>query len=489
MITFLVCLALLVTAYFTYGRYLERLVGIDPAARTPCSRLYDGVDYVPLPRWRIFLIQLLNIAGLGPIFGAVLGAAYGPVAFLWITFGGIFMGAAHDFIAGVISLRHDGASLPETAGVYLGGGMKIVMRLFSAGLMILVGAVFLSQPASLVAARLDVPSLEGIAFGGFSWLLLIVLGVILVYYIVATLLPVDKIIGRIYPVFGCALLFMALGILAVLLFSGKYTIPEFTSLENCIADPERFPLLPMLFTTIACGAISGFHAPQSPLLARCLRSERQARPVFYGAMISESIIALIWAAIAMAFWNGASGLNAAIAEYGGQAAVMVDVIARTTLGEVLAGLVIFGVVACAITSGDTAFRSARLIVADFMGLEQRSLRKRIYISIPLFAAGLVIIFCLPFEAMWSYFAWMNQTLAMVTLWMITAYLNKRGRNRWVGLLPALVMTYVCMSYVFISPLMCGMRDRAAAYLLGGALTLAILITMIFKMRRDAKSIS
>ena len=278
MITFLVCLALLVTAYFTYGRYLERLVGIDPAARTPCSRLYDGVDYVPLPRWRIFLIQLLNIAGLGPIFGAVLGAAYGPVAFLWITFGGIFMGAAHDFIAGVISLRHDGASLPETAGVYLGGGMKIVMRLFSAGLMILVGAVFLSQPASLVAARLDVPSLEGIAFGGFSWLLLIVLGVILVYYIAATLLPVDKIIGRIYPVFGFALLFMAVGILVVLLFGGEYTIPEFTSFENCIADAKAFPIVPMLFTTIACGAISGFHATQSPLMARCMRNERESRP-------------------------------------------------------------------------------------------------------------------------------------------------------------------------------------------------------------------
>lgn len=378
MITFLVCLALLVTAYFTYGRYLERLVGIDPAARTPCSRLYDGVDYVPLPRWRIFLIQLLNIAGLGPIFGAVLGAAYGPVAFLWITFGGIFMGAAHDFIAGVISLRHDGASLPETAGVYLGGGMKIVMRLFSAGLMIFVGAVFLSQPASLVAARLDVPSLEGIAFGGFSWLLLIVLGVILVYYIAATLLPVDKIIGRIYPVFGFALLFMAVGILVVLLFGGEYTIPEFTSFENCIADAKAFPIVPMLFTTIACGAISGFHATQSPLMARCMRNERESRSVFYGAMISESIIALVWAAIAMAFWGDVAGLNGAIAEYGGQAAVMIDVIANKTLGPALAVFVIFGVVACAITSGDTAFRSARLIVADFMGVEQRTLRKRIY---------------------------------------------------------------------------------------------------------------
>ena len=376
------------------------------------------------------------------------------------------MGAAHDFIAGMISLRNNGASLPETVGTYLGNGVKQLMRVFSVRLMVLVGAVFLSQPASLIANRIDAPALSGIVFGDFSWLLLIVLGVILVYYIAATLLPVDKIIGRIYPVFGFALLFMAVGILVVLLFGGEYTIPEFTSFENCIADAKAFPIVPMLFTTIACGAISGFHATQSPLMARCMRNERESRSVFYGAMISESIIALVWAAIAMAFWGDVAGLNGAIAEYGGQAAVMIDVIANKTLGPALAVFVIFGVVACAITSGDTAFRSARLIVADFMGLEQRSLRKRIYISIPLFAAGLVIIFCLPFEAMWSYFAWMNQTLAMVTLWMITAYLNKRGRNRWVGLLPALVMTYVCMSYVFISPLMCGMRDRAAAYLLG-----------------------
>ena len=300
----------------------------------------------------------------------------------------------------------------------------------------------------------------------------------------------DRIIGRIYPVFGCALLFMALGILAVLLFSGKYTIPEFTSFRNQIADAARFPIVPMLFTTIACGAISGFHATQSPLMARCLGSERQARPVFYGAMISESIIALIWAAVAMAFWNGVGGLNAAIAEYGGQAAVMVDAIARDTLGEVLAGFVIFGVVACAITSGDTAFRSARLIVADFMGVEQRTLRKRIYICIPLFALGLLIIFGLPFQTMWSYFAWMNQTLAAVTLWMIVAYLRHRGRAVWVGLIPALVMTYVCASYIFVSPLMLGMQNRTAAYLLGGGVTLAVLVAMIFKLKdNDAKGIS
>ena len=484
MITFLVCLTLLVGAYFVYGGYLEKLVKIDPAAETPCKRLYDGVDYVPLPRWRIFLIQLLNIAGLGPIFGAVLGAAYGPVAFLWITLGGIFMGAMHDFVAGVISLRHNGESLPETVGGYLGKGPKQFMRIFSVGLMVLVGAVFLSQPASLIVNRLDIPSLEGIAFGDFSWLMLIVLGVILLYYIAATLLPVDKIIGRIYPVFGLALLFMALGVLFVRLFSGRYTIPEFTSFRNCLADAKNFPIVPMLFTTIACGAISGFHATQSPLMARCMRNEKESRSVFYGAMISESIVALIWAAIGMAFWGGVEGLNAAIAQYNGQAAILIDIIARETLGPVLAGFVIFGVVACAITSGDTAFRSARLIVADFLGLEQRSLSKRIYICIPLFAVGLLIIFAMPFQVMWSYFAWMNQTLAAVTLWMIVAYFARQRRGLMVGLIPALIMTYVCASYIFVSPLMFGMQHRTAAYVLGGVVTLAILVAMIFKVRRD-----
>ena len=482
MISFIICLALLIGGYFVYGKVVENTFAPDDR-ETPAVRINDGVDYVVMPQWKLFLVQLLNIAGLGPIFGAMQGALWGPVVFLWITFGTIFAGGVHDYFSGMLSERNDGASISEVCGIYLGNVMKNVMRVFSVVLLVMVGTVFAVGPAGLIVTLLGNKGITGLLANPEFWL-----WIILLYYFIATFISIDKIIGRIYPVFGCALLFMALGILAVLLFSGKYTIPEFTSFRNQIADAARFPIVPMLFTTIACGAISGFHATQSPLMARCLGSERQARPVFYGAMISESIIALIWAAVAMAFWNGVGGLNAAIAEYGGQAAVMVDAIARDTLGEVLAGFVIFGVVACAITSGDTAFRSARLIVADFMGVEQRSLRKRICISVPLFAAGLVIIFCLPFQTMWSYFAWMNQTLAMVTLWMITAFLNRHGRNRWVGLIPATVMTYVCSSYVFVSPLMCGMRDRAAAYLLGGAVTLVLLIILIFKMRRDAKSL-
>ncbi len=483
MITFLVCLTLLVAAYFIYGRYLEHLVGVDSNAKTPCERLYDGVDYVPLPRWRIFLIQLLNIAGLGPIFGAVLGAAYGPVAFLWITLGGIFMGAMHDFISGVISLREDGASLPECVGRFLGKGPQLFMRIFSAGLMVLVGAVFISQPAALIANRIDAPVLDTIAFGSTSWLMIIILGVIIIYYILATLLPIDKIIGRFYPIFGFLLLFMAVAILFVLLFNRSYVIPELTSLENMIADSKNFPIVPMLFTTIACGAISGFHATQSPLMARCMRNERESRSVFYGAMISESIIALIWAAIAMAFWGGVEGLNGAIAEYKGSAAILVDMIAETTMGKTLATVVILGVVACAITSGDTAFRSARLIVADFLGYEQKTLRKRIYVCIPIFALGLLIIFALPFQTIWSYFAWMNQTLACITLWMIVAYLQTARKPIWVGLIPAIIMTYVCSAYIFVSPLMFGMENRLLAYVLGGNLTALILGAMAWKLRR------
>lgn len=488
MITFLICLALLVVAYFTYGRYLEGVCEIDAKNPVPSATHYDGVDYLPLPRWKIFLIQLLNIAGLGPIFGAVLGAAFGPVAFLWITLGGIFLGAMHDMISGVISVKQAGMSLPEIVGNLLGGGVKNFMRVFSVLLMVLVGAVFLSQPAALIDNSIDVPSLEAISVGRYTLMMVVILAVILIYYILATLLPVDKIIGKFYPIFGLALFIMAAGILWVLLTqSDRYVIPELTSLENMIADAKHMPIFPMLFTTIACGAISGFHATQSPLMARCLTNEKQCRSIFYGAMIAESIIALIWAAIGMAFWGGVQGLNEAIAANDGNAALLIDTIANQTLGHTVALLVIFGVIACAITSGDTAFRSARLIVADFMGLEQKSLRKRIYVSIPLFAMALVIILCLPFQTIWSYFAWANQLLAAVTLWTITAYLSRRNKPLWIGLLPALFMTYICSSYIFVSPLMFGMENRTLAYLLGGVLTLLVMAYMYPKIKPAACS--
>ena len=484
MITFLICLAALVASYFTYGKYLEKKCDINPANPVPSQTMYDGVDYIPMPRWKVFLIQLLNIAGLGPIFGALLGAAYGPVAFLWITLGGIFMGAMHDFIAGVISLKNNGQSLPEIIGKYLGGGTKNFMRVFSVLLMVLVGAVFMSQPAGLIASNVSMPSLEVVAFGDTTWELFIVLAVILVYYILATLLPIDKIIGRFYPVFGIALLVMALSILFILLTkSDTYSIPELTSLENQISDPGKFPIIPMLFTTIACGAISGFHATQSPMMARCMTNEKQSRSIFYGAMIAESIVALIWAAIGMAFWGGVKGLNAAIAEYKGSAAGMVDEITSTTLGPVVAAFVLVGVVGCAITSGDTAFRCARLIVSDMFGISQKSLKKRVLVSMPLFVAALFIIFALPFQTIWSYFAWCNQTLAVITLWCITVYLFRNRKAVAIGMLPALIMTYVCSSYIFISPMMCGLENRALAYILGGVLTLIIATAVHFKARK------
>ena len=484
MITFLICLTALVVAYFTYGRYLEKVCEIDSSNPVPSKTHYDGVDYLPLPRWRIFLIQLLNIAGLGPIFGALLGAAYGPVAFLWITLGGIFIGAMHDFVAGVISLKNAGLSLPEIIGKYMGEGTRKFMRIAALLLMVLVGAVFMSQPAELIAANISMYSLETAMSATMSWEVFVVILLILLYYILATIMPIDKIIGRIYPVFGLAVLVMALGILGVLLFNtDKYVIPELTSLQNCIANAKDFPIVPMLFTTIACGAISGFHATQSPMMARCMTNEKQSRSVFYGAMIVESIIALIWAAIAMAFWGGAEGLNNAIAQYGGSAARMVNTISVETLGSFVAPFVVVGVVACAITSGDTAFRSARLIAADMLNISQTGLAKRVLVSLPLFLLGLFIIFALPFQTIWSYFAWMNQTLAAITLWCITLYLARHGKPVVIGLLPALFMTYICSSYIFVSPMMAGLENRVLAYVLGGVLTAAIGMSILFQFKK------
>lgn len=473
MITFFCCLALLVAAYFTYGRYLERQVGIDPKAETPCHRLYDGVDYVPMPRWRIFLVQLLNIAGTGPIFGAILGACFGPVAFLWITLGGILMGAMHDFVSGVMLVRHDGLSIPEVVGHYLGGGMRQFMRLFSVLLLILVGAVFVLSPAQLLGGM--TPS---ISVSTWVW-------IILVYYFIATLLPIDKIIGKVYPLFGIALVAMAVGLLGAVMV-GDYTIPELTTLKNFQLNAHDLPIIPTLFITIACGAISGFHATQSPLMARCVGNEKECRSVFYGAMISESIIALIWAAVAMAFFGGAGELALNLKEHGGSAAWAVDTISNGMLGVVGGILALLGVVAAPITSGDTAFRSARLIIADLMKLEQRTIWKRFAICIPLFILGWWIT-TVDFDVVWRYFAWTNQSLATIVLWAITVYLFRRKVNYWLALLPAVMMTYVCSSFLFVSNQFFGMEDRPTAYLLGGVLTLILTLVMIYKLRKDAKT--
>ncbi|MDE6301203.1 MAG: carbon starvation protein A [Muribaculaceae bacterium] len=456
MITFIICLAALVAAYFTYGRVLERVAGVDPTKATPCVRLADGVDYIALPRWRVFLIQLLNIAGTGPIFGAILGACFGPVAFLWITLGGIFFGAMHDFLSGMMIVRADGKSLPEVIGDYLGGGARHMVRWFSIVLMVLVGAVFMLSPAELLNNL--VPT---ITTQWWVW-------IILAYYILATIMPVDKIIGRLYPIFGAALLIMAAGLLGAVFF-GDFNVPEL-DFHNYQPNPESLPIIPTLFITIACGAISGFHATQSPLMARCVGNERECRAVFYGSMITESIIALIWAAAAMAFFGGVPALNDALGAHGNNAAWAVDTISRGSLGTIGAILAILGVVAAPITSGDTAFRSARLIIADIFNIDQRTLWKRFAICIPLFVIGFAIT-QVNFGIVWRYFAWSNQTLAAVTLWAITVWLMRRGKCVWISLIPALVMTFVVSSYVFISPQFIGLGVAWYSYAAGAVVTL------------------
>ncbi len=473
MITFLVCLAVLIASYFLYGGLLNKVASIDPKADVPSERLYDGVDYLPLPRWRIFLIQLLNIAGTGPIFGAILGACYGPVAFLWITLGGILMGAMHDFFSGVISLRNDGRSLPEIIGKYLGKGMHRFSLVMIPILMVLVGGVFIVTPSKILTSMTDIPYLV--------WV-----GTIIVYYFIATVLPVDKIIGKIYPIFGAALIFMALSMLGVILF-GDYSVPELTSLNNMHFNAEKLPIVPTLFISIACGAISGFHATQSPLMARCMTNENQSRPIFFGAMISESVIALIWAAVAMVFFGGVEGLNSFMADNGSDAGLAVSTISVATLGVVGSILSLLGVVAAPITSGDTAFRSARLIVADMLGIEQRSIVKRLLVSLPLFAIGIGIAF-IDFDVIWRYFAWSNQALSVLTLWMITAWLSRRhSRYTALALLPAIFMTFVCSAFVFVSNQFIGMGACTEAYVYATAVTAVISGLLMIKIGRDVKS--
>jgi carbon starvation protein CstA len=458
MITFLVCLTVLLIGYFVYGKYVERVFKPDYNRKTPAITMQDGVDYIPMPTWKILMIQFLNIAGLGPIFGAIMGAKFGPASYIWIVFGSIFAGAVHDYFSGVLSLRNNGASLPELIGKYLGNGAKQTMRVFTILLMVLVGAVFVSGPSGLLA-KLTPESLDAT-----FWAI-----VVFIYYILATLLPVDKIIGKVYPVFAIAILFMALGMLVMLIVKSPI-LPEITSLSSLKnTSPDNNPIFPMMFVSIACGAISGFHATQSPMMARCLKTEKHARPAFYGAMIIEGIVALIWAAVASAFFyeNGMAENNAA---------VIVDSVTKEWLGIAGAFLALLGVIFAPITSGDTAFRSARLIVADILKIDQKKISKRLLISIPLFIASFLIL-QINFDILWRYFAWCNQTLAVFTLWAITIYLTKHNRNYLITLIPALFMTMVCISYIFIAPE--GLHLNAnISYIAGAVATLISLILYI-----------
>ncbi|WHH60262.1 carbon starvation protein A [Petroclostridium sp. X23] len=468
MALFLLSIVLLVVGYFVYGKFVENIFGIDTERVTPAIALKDGVDYEPMDWKKIFLIQLLNIAGLGPIFGAISGALFGPAAFLWIVFGCIFAGAVHDFFSGMLSVRHNGASVSEIVGIYLGDGIRHIMRVFSVVLLVLVGTVFMTGPANLLA------SLTPKTLNANFWLTIII-----IYYFLATILPIDKIIGKLYPIFGAVLLIMAIGVGGGLVIKG-YTIPG-SVLVN--AHPKGLPFWALLFVTIACGAISGFHATQSPMMARCITSEKYGRQVFYGAMIAEGIIALIWAAAAMAFFNGSEGLAAAMAN-GGQGAV-VHTVSTTLMGAVGGVLAILGVIACPITSGDTAFRSARLTIADSLKFEQKSISKRLYIAIPLLAIG-VGLSRIDFNIIWRYFAWSNQTLAMIMLWAASAYLVKFKKFHWITTIPAVFMTAVSATYIMQAPE--GFKlSTSISYPVGMIVAAAVFGLFMYKISNQQKS--
>ena len=431
MITFIVSACILVLGYLIYGKFAVKTFGADPSIETPAVRLADGVDYVTLPTWKSFLIQFLNIAGTGPIFGAIAGAMWGPSAFLWISLGCVFGGAIHDYMIGMMSVRSNGASVSELVGQNLGEAARKVMIVFSVLLLLLVGVVFISSPADLLSSLTHV--------NRWFWIAIIV-----IYYLLATVLPIDKIIARIYPVFGISLFIMAIGIIGAMIMKGYFVqIPELTFSNPHIEGKSIFPYL---FISIACGAISGFHATQSPMMARCMKSESEGRKIFYGAMIAEGFIALIWAAAAMTFFGGLEGL----ALEGGKAAVIVNKISEGLMGKTGMVLAILGVVACPITSGDTAFRSIRLTIADAFKINQEKSMTRYKIAIPVFLIAVVLLF-VDFQIIWRYFSWANQTLAAIALWAASAYLKRKGKNYFVALLPAIFMSVVVTSYIIIAP--------------------------------------
>lgn len=499
MVTFTGALVLLIIGYFIYGTVVERTFGADSHKEVPSRTDYDGVDFLPMPTWKVFLIQFLNIAGTGPIFGAILGILFGPAAYLWIVLGCIFGGAVHDYMVGMLSMRKHGASLPEIVGDELGYAPRIVVRIFSLALLLLVGTVFATTPAGLLAHMVGGESLWGSA--GF-WVT-----IIFAYYILATLLPIDKLIGRIYPLFGIALLIMAAGV-GYGIFTAEGTVPELIGALTSHHPSTQIPLFPGICITIACGAVSGFHATQSPLMARCATNEKYGRPIFYGAMVTEGIVALVWAAGTIKFADAFDistltiheGFNADLSTpygrlwailtdggaHGANPAIIVNTICQTWLGKVGALLAVLGVIAAPITSGDTAFRSARLIAADFLSFKQDSIKNRLLLTIPMFAASAALMF-LDFSVLWRYFAWFNQTLAALALWTATIWLARRSRNYWIALIPTLWMTMVSLSYVMVAPAPEGFAiQTTVAYPLAAVIT-AMLLIIFFRTKKTKQS--
>ena len=484
MISFLLCLALLILGYVFYGKVVANTFGPDDR-ETPAVKINDGVDYVVLPQWKLFMIQLLNIAGLGPIFGALSGALWGPIVFLWITFGTIFAGGVHDYFSGMLSERNDGVSISEISGIYLGKTMKNVMRVFSVVLLVMVGTVFAVGPAGLL--QLLCSNAPGILSSKMFWLILI-----LVYYFIATFLSIDKLIGKIYPVFGICLIVMAVGV-GLGIFTKGYEIPEiwnnFTNMH-----PQGTPIWSFMFITVACGAISGFHATQSPLMARCLKSEKQGHFVFYGAMVSEGIIALIWAAAGCALYTG----EELLALGGGGSTAVYDV-CKKTMGGVGIALAMLGVIACPITSGDTAFRSARLVLADWFHIDQKVWKNRLLLCVPVLGIGAFLgignaLGKIDYTIIWRYFSWTNQTLAMIVLWAASMFLFYEKKNYWITAVPATFMTAVSITYFMLGNECLGqflnkggVYNTALAYPVGivfAALFLGIFLYSIKK--RDVK---
>ena len=462
MTAFLISLAVLIGGYFIYSLIIDRIMGTRADAPVPAITQADGIDFVPMPTWKVFLIQFLNIAGLGPIFGAIMGIMFGPAAFLWIALGTIFAGGVHDFLSGLISLRSGGCSLPEIIGDQLGGGVKKVTVVFSVLLLLLVGAVFILTPADLLAGM--TPDYLDARFWVFA---------IFAYYLLATMLPIDKLISNLYPIFGFALLFMAEGLLGVLLFGGM-EIP--VSFADTFRTDTSQAIFPMMFVSIACGAISGFHATQSPMMARCIKSEKLARPVFYGAMVAEGIVALIWAAAAVTFTESYEGLHEYMASHSG-AGALVNELSRSWLGTFGGVLAVLGVIAAPITTGDTALRSARLMVADFLKFDQRKIWKRIAVTAPIFIL-VFLIMSIDFSVLWRYFAWSNQTLAVFTLWAVTCYLARKKLPYIISLLPAIFMTVVSVSYLMYAPRPEGL-GLSLVLSLSAAIAVAAVLTFIF----------